>query len=157
MRVRLVCRAYVGFGFTPAALPMMIVFAAIERIRALLMFWSSMLRQRGRHRRTPEERWQTPAMTGGSDEPINLRIGPEELVIRQRYEVASIVNDILVAAWFITGSILFFSSADTRLGTWMFLLGSVELLVRPVIRLSRRIHLQRIGAVPRTGTTGQEF
>ncbi|MEJ5915822.1 YrhK family protein [Pseudokineococcus sp. 1T1Z-3] len=77
------------------------------------------------------------------DDDLHLHLGREELVLRQRYEVLSIVNDILVAAWFIAGSVLFFSPATTELGTWFFLLGSVELMVRPVIRLARRVHLQR--------------
>lgn len=74
-------------------------------------------------------------------------------MIRQRYEVVSIVNDILIALWFIVGSVLFFSDATTIAGTWCFLAGSVELLVRPAIRLSRHLHLQRIA----TGGSVQDF
>lgn len=77
------------------------------------------------------------------DRPITIRLGPEELVIRHRYEVVSTANDILIAAWFIVGSVLFFSPASTTIGTVCFLLGSIELLIRPIIRLSRRIHLSR--------------
>lgn len=74
-----------------------------------------------------------------------MRIGHEELVIRRRYEAASIVNDILIALWFIAGSIMFFSEALTTAGTWCFLAGSIELLIRPIIRLSRQLHLRRLG------------
>lgn len=79
-------------------------------------------------------------------DPITLRIGHDELVVRRRYETLSIVNDVLVALWFIAGSLLFFSESTTTLGTWFFLVGSVELLVRPVIRLSRNLHVQRLGS-----------
>lgn len=82
-------------------------------------------------------------------EPLTLRIGHDELVVRRRYEVLSIVNDILVAVWFVVGSILFFSEATAVAGTWFFLVGSAELLVRPVIRLCRTVHLQRISTAPR--------
>jgi hypothetical protein len=78
--------------------------------------------------------------------PLTLRIGDEELVVRRRYEAASIANDILIALWFIVGSVMFFSEEWAVPGTWCFLIGSVELLIRPVIRLSRHVHLQRIGA-----------
>ncbi len=71
-------------------------------------------------------------------------IGHEELVVRQRWEVVSIVNDILIAVWFIIGSILFFSESTTTVGTWLFLVGSIELLIRPMIRLARRVHVQRV-------------
>lgn len=75
---------------------------------------------------------------------IGIRFGREELVISDRYEVVSIINDVMVALWFIVGSVLFFWTDTTTVGVWCFLLGSVQLLIRPVIRLSRRIHLVRL-------------
>ena len=53
----------------------------------------------------------------------------------------------MIAAWFIIGSILFFSESTTTAGTWMFLAGSVELLIRPVIRLSRNIHIKTVSRI----------
>lgn len=79
----------------------------------------------------------------GTDPPLTLHVGREELVIRQRYEMASVVNDILIALWFLAGSVLFFSPELLRQGTWCFVAGSAELLARPVIRLSRQVHLRR--------------
>jgi hypothetical protein len=58
--------------------------------------------------------------------------------------VLSIVIDILVGLWFLVGSFLFFSESTTYAGTWLFVIGSVELLIRPAIRLSRRVHLRRL-------------
>lgn len=82
------------------------------------------------------------------DRDIQIRIGREEIVLRRRYEVMSIVNDILIAVWFVIGSILFFSPETSTVGTWLFLLGSVQLLGRPVIRLIRHTHIQRVGSAP---------
>ena len=79
-----------------------------------------------------------------------LHIGRDELVIRRRYEVLSILNDILVAVWFAVGSVFFFFAALTTAGTWLFLLGSVQLLIRPVIRLHRRVMLRRIAPTAMT-------
>jgi YrhK-like protein len=95
----------------------------------------------------------TPMTTG----PLTIHIGHDELIIRKRYEVLSIVNDILVALWFIVGSILFFSDATTIAGTWCFLAGSIELLIRPLIRLSRRVHLTRIAGPAAAVETSQDF
>lgn len=81
---------------------------------------------------------------------LRLPVGSDELVIRRVYEVASIVNDIMVALWFVAGSILFFRESTTTIGTWFFLIGSVQLLIRPAIRLSRHVHLTRVGTSPRT-------
>ena len=89
--------------------------------------------------------------------PLVLRVGHAELVISQRYEVASIVNDILVAIWFIAGSIMCFSESLTRLGTWCFLAGSIELLFRPLIRLTRLLHLQRIRGQQGMPPNSQDF
>ena len=79
-----------------------------------------------------------------SDKTWKLEIGHEELVIRQRYETLSIANDVLIALWFLVGSILFFWESTTTAATWCFLLGSVEFLARPAIRLARRVHLRRV-------------
>ncbi len=75
----------------------------------------------------------------------------DEIVLRQRYEVVSILNDLLVALWFIVGSVLFFSDSTAYAGTWLFLVGSVQLAIRPLIRLSRQFHLQRRAGGRRAG------
>lgn len=90
-----------------------------------------------------------------ADENIEFRIGHEEIVLRKRYELLSIINDLLIAIWFIIGSILFFRESTTVAGTWLFLLGSVQLLIRPVIRLVRSIHISRAGGI--TSESGQDF
>ncbi len=99
-----------------------------------------------------------------SNDNIEIRIGHDELVLRKRYEILSIVNDILVASivndtlvavWFVIGSILFFSDSTATAGTWLFLLGSIELLIRPLIRLARRVHIGRVGGT--TGESAQDF
>lgn len=82
---------------------------------------------------------------------LDVELGGRKLVLHNRYETLSIANDALIAVWFIVGSILFFHESTTTAGTWLFLLGSVELLIRPVIRLSRNIHLGRVSKHPGTG------
>ncbi|MFS0865874.1 YrhK family protein [Microbacterium sp. 179-B 1A2 NHS] len=95
------------------------------------------------------------ARSSSDDRTIRIPIGPDELVIRRKYEVASILNDVMVAGWFIAGSILFFSESTTTAGTWLFLLGSVQLLIRPLIRLARHVHLRRFaGDAPRDAGGG---
>ena len=80
-----------------------------------------------------------------SQSALKLDIGHDELVIRQRYEALSIANDVLIALWFLVGSILFFWESTTMAATWCFLLGSIEFLIRPVIRFTRLVHIRRIG------------
>jgi hypothetical protein len=80
------------------------------------------------------------------DQPsmFTIRIGHDELVIRHRYEIASILNDFFIAVWFLIGSILFLFASLEEAGVWLFILGSAQLLIRPIIRLTRMIHLQKI-------------
>lgn len=87
-----------------------------------------------------------------SDKPVTLHVGHDELVIRGRYETLSIANDILIGVIFLVGSFLFLSESTTVTGTWLFVGGSGFMLVRPLIRLVRRIHLRKIdpGADPAT-------
>ena len=70
--------------------------------------------------------------------PLVFTLGHRELIIRRRYQVLSIINDILIGLWFAIGSVMFFSEAWTYTGTWLFVIGSIELLIRPVIRLIRQ-------------------
>ena len=81
--------------------------------------------------------------SGSHDRDLDIRIGHDELVIRQRYEALSIGNDVLIALWFLVGSILFFFESTTYAATWCFLLGSIEFLVRPLLRFARLFHLRR--------------
>lgn len=80
------------------------------------------------------------------DHSLHLRIGGEELIVRHRYESASIANDILIGLWFVVGSVLFFNPSTETVGITLFLLGSLQMLARPMIRLARRVHLRRIGS-----------
>lgn len=83
-------------------------------------------------------------MTSSADKrpfDIDLPFTGREIELRRRYEIASIANDLLIAAWFLIGSILFLQPDTTRAGTWMFVIGSAQMAVRPAIRLSRRVHL----------------
>jgi hypothetical protein len=92
-----------------------------------------------------------------TDRDLVLRIGHDELVVRQRWEAASIANDFLIAVWFVIGSILFFWESTTFAATWFFLIGSIQFLVRPTIRLSRRLHLQRIRAGVPAADAGEDY
>ncbi|MDW5376927.1 YrhK family protein [Halomonas sp. HP20-15] len=72
-------------------------------------------------------------------------IGHDELVIHQRYEVLSIINDFMLGLWFAVGSVCFFFEGGIKtLGVWLFLIGSVQLLLRPMIRLHRYIRFKQL-------------
>lgn len=81
-----------------------------------------------------------------ADSNLDLKVGHDEVVLRNRYESLSIANDILIGVWFLLGSILFFSESTQIIATWFFVLGSFELLIRPTIKLVRNFHVQRVNS-----------
>ncbi|WAJ69690.1 YrhK family protein [Catenovulum adriaticum] len=76
--------------------------------------------------------------------PLTLKMGHEELIIRRRYEVLSIINDFVVAILFLVGSILFLFPEYEKAAIWLFIFASFQFLLRPAIRLSSHIHIKRI-------------
>ena len=87
---------------------------------------------------------ERPTAKESIDSPLTIKLGREELVIRRRYEVLSIINDFMIAIWFLAGSILFLFPSVEKTAVWMFIIGSFQFLIRPTIRLAGHIHLQRI-------------
>ncbi len=77
---------------------------------------------------------------------VVLTLGHEELVIRRRYETLSILNDFMIAGWFLVGSICFLFPPLKEVGAWLFILGSAQFMARPSIRLAHRFQLQRLPA-----------
>ncbi|MCQ3816694.1 YrhK family protein [Staphylococcus xylosus] len=60
------------------------------------------------------------------------------------YKLLCQINDIMLALCFIVGSFLFFSETTTFYGTVLFVIGSFELLIRPIITITRDIHIHKI-------------
>lgn len=72
-----------------------------------------------------------------------IDIGSDHLIIERRYRALSALNDLLIAVWFLIGSIFFFYDSLMTGGTWLFVAGSVQLLLRPVITLTELIHVRK--------------
>jgi len=81
-----------------------------------------------------------------TDNPLTVKLGKEQLIIRRRYEVLSIINDFFIAIWFLIGSVLFLFPEYETAAVWLFIIGSFQFLVRPTIRLVSHIHIKRIPA-----------
>lgn len=78
------------------------------------------------------------------DSPLTFTVGHEQLVIRQRYEVVSILNDFFIAVWFLLGSVFFLYPSLEKAAVWLFIIGSVQFLIRPTIRLLAHLHIRRV-------------
>lgn len=75
---------------------------------------------------------------------VDIDIGNRHIVIQSRYEALGALNDLLIAVWFLVGSFFFLNNALMESGTWLFIVGSAQLLIKPAIKLTSLIHLNRI-------------
>ena len=82
-------------------------------------------------------------MNQKSDE-LDVDIGKEHIVIQRRYEALGALNDLLIAIWFLIGSFFFLNESLTESGTWLFIVGSAQLIIKPVIKLMSLIHVNRL-------------
>ncbi|MED3982239.1 YrhK family protein [Priestia megaterium] len=53
------------------------------------------------------------------------------------------INDFLIGICFLIGSILFFYDSLKNIGVWLFILESVQLLIRPTVQLVHGFHLSK--------------
>ncbi|MEN8626257.1 MULTISPECIES: YrhK family protein [Psychrobacter] len=80
----------------------------------------------------------------GDSKKLDVDIGQDHIVIQRRYDALGAVNDLLIAIWFLIGSFFFLKESLTTDGTWLFILGSAQLLIKPLIKLVSLIHVGRV-------------
>ncbi|WP_428241591.1 YrhK family protein [Gynuella sp.] len=82
-------------------------------------------------------------MTDQNARKLDLQIGNEHLIIQHRYEALGALNDLLIAVWFLIGSFFFLNDSLVESGTWLFIVGSAQLLAKPVLKLAGLVHVRR--------------
>ncbi|MEP0073087.1 MAG: YrhK family protein [Marinomonas sp.] len=75
---------------------------------------------------------------------LDLDIGREHIVIQRRYEALGALNDLLIAVWFLIGSFFFLNDSLVESGTWLFIVGSAQLIIKPLIKLTSLIHVGKV-------------
>lgn len=80
----------------------------------------------------------------GSNQALELDLDQEHIIIQRRYEALGAFNDFLIALWFLIGSVFFLKDALVIDGTWLFILGSSQLMIKPIIKLTSLIHVKRV-------------
>ncbi|MDM5201463.1 YrhK family protein [Fictibacillus enclensis] len=74
---------------------------------------------------------------------LNLEIGNYEVWVRKRYKILYTLNDFMIGLWFLAGSILFLVESAKTVGVWLFIVGSLQLVMRPAIALANDLHVKR--------------
>ena len=80
---------------------------------------------------------------GSSKNQLNLDLGQEHITIQRRYEALGAVNDFLIAVWFLIGSFFFLNESLVESGTWLFIAGSAQLIIKPVLKLMSLAHVKK--------------
>lgn len=75
---------------------------------------------------------------------LDLDIGKRHIVIQRRYEAMGAFNDLLIAVWFLVGSFFFLNDSLVESGTWLFIVGSAQLIIKPLIKLTSLVHVGRM-------------
>ena len=75
---------------------------------------------------------------------LDIDIGKQHIVIQRRYEALGAFNDLLIAVWFLIGSFFFLNESLVDSGTWLFIVGSAQLIIKPVIKLTSLVHVGRV-------------
>ncbi|RBO83316.1 YrhK family protein [Marinomonas aquiplantarum] len=83
---------------------------------------------------------------------FDIQLGQKHLIVQRRYEAIGALNDLLIGIWFLIGSFFFLSDALVEDGTWLFILGSAQLLIKPAIKLVSLLHIGRIHPQLRSGS-----
>ncbi|CAM2783102.1 YrhK family protein [Vibrio mytili] len=82
------------------------------------------------------------------DNELDVDIGKKHIVVQRRYEALGAFNDLLIAIWFLIGSFFFLNDSLIESGTWLFIVGSAQLIIKPLLKLSSLIHVGRLIAHP---------
>lgn len=78
------------------------------------------------------------------DNEFDIDIGQRHVVIQRRYEALGALNDLFIAIWFLIGSFFFLTDSLIESGTWLFIVGSAQLIIKPLIKLTGLVHVGRV-------------
>ncbi|MBA2174996.1 YrhK family protein [Halobacillus locisalis] len=70
-------------------------------------------------------------------------MGRHGLFFKKRYEVLYTLNDFLLGIWYLLGSICLYFEISKEWGILLFMLGSIQILIRPSIRIIHRFHVKK--------------
>ncbi|WP_158595116.1 YrhK family protein [Oceanobacillus piezotolerans] len=78
-----------------------------------------------------------------TNEYYALEMGKFELFFSRRYRLLSLVNDLTLGLWYVTGSILFLFHSTEKIGNIFFILGGIQLLGRPILKMTHAFFIRR--------------
>lgn len=77
------------------------------------------------------------------EDSYDIEMGKFQIFFIKRYELLSTINDLTLGLWFLLGSIFFLFDATQTAGAYMFVLGSAQLMGRPILKLMRAFYIKK--------------
>ncbi|MGI8313664.1 YrhK family protein [Halobacillus mangrovi] len=74
---------------------------------------------------------------------VDISMGKHEIFFKKEYKILYTVNEFLLGLWFLIGSICFYFEELKTWGVTLFVLGSMQMLIRPSIRLVHSFHMRK--------------
>ncbi|MDO7906421.1 YrhK family protein [Paenibacillus sp. JX-17] len=76
--------------------------------------------------------------------PVRERRKGKKMSVKDRYETAHIVSEISTALLFIAGSLFLFYPQYKMAGTCLFILGSIQMFIRSMLRISYYFQFRKV-------------
>lgn len=70
-----------------------------------------------------------------------VKVGKFRFYFQNYYTIISLVNDILIGALYVTGSIMSIMNGPEWIRQWTYLAGAVFMLMRPILKIIRNIFI----------------
>ncbi|WP_054859457.1 YrhK family protein [Gracilibacillus sp. JCM 18860] len=81
---------------------------------------------------------------GGDTKDISIAGQSLEIYFKEKYASLQLLGgDILVGIFFVSGSILNFFQSVSLYGNILYLLGSISLTIRPLLKITKRIWIYK--------------
>lgn len=74
---------------------------------------------------------------------LYFHMGMYEVSFNKKYRIAALMIDLTLGLEYLIGSILFLSESTQTAGVIMFIIGSVQLLSRPLLKILHSFHFKR--------------
>lgn len=74
-------------------------------------------------------------------EDLIVKVGKFRFYFQNYYTIISLVNDILIGALYVTGSIMSIMNGPEWIRQWTYLAGAVFMLMRPILKIIRNIFI----------------
>lgn len=75
---------------------------------------------------------------------LDIQMGTYEVTFSKKYRLIALLNDFMLALEFLVGSVLFLFESTLTVGTILFIIGSAQLLARPIIKIIHAFHFSHV-------------